>query len=59
MHDPVRDGSHHAYNTCGDQYNGQMDPIWCFENPRSWTLSRRPAEKIVVSQHDLVYGAMI
>jgi hypothetical protein len=28
MHDPARDGSHHAYNTCGDEYAGQFDPIY-------------------------------
>jgi len=27
MHDTARDGSHHAYNTCGDEYAGQFDPI--------------------------------
>lgn len=27
LHDPTRDGALHAYNICGDQYNGQMDPI--------------------------------
>jgi hypothetical protein len=35
MHDPARDGSHHAYNTCGDEYAGQFDPIYdyIYEDP--------------------------
>lgn len=27
MHDPQRDGALHAYNMCGDRYDGQFDPI--------------------------------
>jgi len=27
MHDPTTDGAIHSSNWCGDQYNGQMDPI--------------------------------
>ncbi len=45
MHDPARDGSHHAYNTCGDEYCGQFDPYYVY-NKALFTLSSPPVEGI-------------
>ena len=69
MHDPARDGSHHAYNTCGDEYVGQFDPLYDYlskkdaytttEDAYVWTLGIKPTERFNVRNGQHTIASML